>query len=151
MEHPTKDQLSQMRQQGMTICEIAKALGKNQGTIEYLFRKYKLRRKRNKITLEQIEEFRRMRQEGMTITEIAEETGCPEGDGILSLKAGRQRRRFCAGASHKVCSAEEAEAGKSGIFRHPVCGCNRSLHTHIKRSPERSLKRQQAWIGLQSR
>lgn len=86
MEHPTKDQLSQMRQQGMTICEIAKALGKNQGTIEYLFRKYKLRRKRNKITLEQIEEFRRMRQEGMTITEIAEETGCPEGTVYYYLK-----------------------------------------------------------------
>lgn len=75
MEHPTKEELSQMRQQGMTNREIAEALGKNQGTIEYLFRKYKLCRKRSRLTLEQIEEFHRMRQEGMTITEIAEETG----------------------------------------------------------------------------
>ncbi len=75
MEHPTKDQLAQMRQQGMITREIAKATGRNQGTIEYLFRKYKLCRKRSRLTLEQIEEFHRMRQEGMTITEIAEETG----------------------------------------------------------------------------
>lgn len=75
MEHPTKDQLSQMRQQGMTTREIAGATGRNQGTIEYLFRKYKLCRKRSRLTLEQTEEFHRMSQEGMTITEIAEATG----------------------------------------------------------------------------
>lgn len=87
MKNPTKDQLAQMRQQGMTNREIAGATGKSQGTIEYLFRKYKLCRKRSLITLEQIKEFNRMKQEGMTIKEIAEKTGYPEETVYYHLKA----------------------------------------------------------------
>lgn len=87
MEHPTKDQLAQMRQQGMTAREIAGATGRNQGTIEYLFRKYKLCRRRSLVTLEQIEEFNRMKQEGRDIKEIAEKTGYTKETVRYHLKA----------------------------------------------------------------
>ena len=90
MNYPTKDQLAQMRQQGMKNCEIAERTGKSQGTIEYLFRKYKLCKKRKPPALEQIEEFRRMKQEGLTTKEIGEKTGYPEGTVYYHLKAADQ-------------------------------------------------------------
>lgn len=90
MNYPTKDQLAQMRQQGMKSCEIAERTGNSQGTIEYLFRKYKLCRKRKPPAPEQIEEFRRMKQEGLTTKEIGEKTGYPEGTVYYHLKAAGQ-------------------------------------------------------------
>lgn len=76
MNYPTKDQLELWRSQGKTNIEIAKMTGRGIGTINGLFSKYKIAKRRRTIPQDKIDTIHQMRKTGSSAKEIADKTGC---------------------------------------------------------------------------
>lgn len=75
---PTKEELSRLRQQGMTNGEAARELGLPKAAIDRLYSKYRIPRRKG-VTQEKIREMVRLKKAGKSLRQIAEVTGYSVG------------------------------------------------------------------------